>query len=270
MSIARWRHIHDGARPGALNMALDEAMARSVEGGAAVLRTYAWTRPTVSFGRNEPARGLWSEQVAAAMGLDFVRRPTGGRVVLHDTEVTYTVLLSARETGGPRQAYDRINSALAEAMRGLGAGVDSVGSIGRPKSSDTSPAEELRALPLDAGPCFQSPAAGEVVAGGRKLIGSAQARVGGTLLQHGSIILSGDQSRLAALNPDAAGFERPATLEELIGPVDFDTVARSVAMAMEAEFGGAWTDSDVRSEELHAAGVLVDARYGQPEWTWRR
>jgi lipoate-protein ligase A len=270
MSVRTWRHIRDGARPGALNMALDEAMARSVEGGRAVLRTYAWTRPTASFGRNEPARGLWSEPVAAGMGLEFVRRPTGGRVVLHDSEVTYTVLVPARDMGGPREAYRRINAALAEAMRGLGADVDAVGSVARPGPPAPRPDAEPRTLPLDAGPCFQSPAEGEVVAGGRKLIGSAQARVGGALLQHGSIILSGDQSRLAALNPEAAGFERPATLEELIGPVDFDTVARAVAAAMAAEFGGAWTESEVHPDELAAAVRLVDTRYGRPEWTWRR
>jgi len=239
-------------------MALDEAMARSLEGGQALLRTYAWTRPTVSFGRNEPARGLWSEDAAEGLGMDFVRRPTGGRVVLHDTEVTYTVLVPVRAMGGPREAYRRINAALAAAMRGLGADVDAVGG----ETPDT--------LPLDAGPCFQSPAEGEVVGLGRKLIGSAQARVGGALLQHGSIILSGDQSRLAALNPEADGFERPATLEELVGPVDFDTVAVTVAAAMSAEFGGVWTESELRPDELRAAEELVTTRYGRPEWTWRR
>ncbi len=261
----KWRSIIDAPRPGPLNMALDEAMALAFqapgtgEPAEAVLRTYAWVRPTVSFGRNEPARGLWSQGAGARMGMDFVRRPTGGRVVLHDAEVTYTVLVSAREGGGPREAYRRINLALAEAMRSLGAVVDAGDAI-----------DARSTLPLDAGPCFQSPADGEVVARGRKLIGSAQARVGGALLQHGSIILSGDQSRLAALNPEAAGFERPATLEELIGPVTFDTVARAVAAAMQAEFGGLWRESQVSPAELRDAEALVERRYGRPEWTWRR
>jgi lipoate-protein ligase A len=264
-------------------MARDETLARGLgergarEGGGeaerAVLRLYGWSGPTISLGRNEPtsplaARALRSASTESELPLDVVRRPTGGRAVLHDAEVTYAVAAPYRAFGGPRDTYRRVNEALAAALASLGANV----SVADPPDVRAAGA---RALPLDAGPCFQSPAPGEVVAAGRTLVGSAQARIGGALLQHGSIIIRGDQSRLAELDPAAATATPPATLEELIGPVTFDEVAdaleEAVLEALGGDAGGAPVRASSWSEEERArAAALVEEKYGRPEWTWRR
>jgi len=257
-STLAWRVIHDEARPGAMNMALDHALALELDGHEAVLRLYGWARPTVSFGRNEPARARYRPEVAwAGAELDYVRRPTGGRAVLHDDEVTYAVIAPPRALGGVRAAYRRVNEAIADALRSLGAAVT------------VSDAAGVSAI--DAGPCFQSPAAGEVVASGRKLVGSAQARVGGALLQHGSIILSGDQSLLADRSERSEGsYPPPASLSSMVEGIGFDGVAGAVVERMSARLGGSWSEGAYRAREVEAAGRLVTERYGRGEWTWRR
>lgn len=252
-----WRVIRDEPLPGATNMALDHALAASLGEGEAVLRLYDWERRTVSFGRNEPARGRYSKDAAEARGVDYVRRPTGGRAVLHDAELTYTVVAPVRAWGGLRDAYRLINHALAGALRALGAPV--------------ALAEETTVPSIDAGPCFQGPAGGEVTAAGRKLVGSAQCRIEGALLQHGSIILAGDQALLNRLS-GKGGEEHvpPATLSGLVGEVSRDQVAESVARAMRGTFGGRWTDGEYTAGERAAAQRLENRRYGREEWTWRR
>jgi lipoate-protein ligase A len=246
--------ILDGPRAGTRNMALDHAVASCVGDGRGVLRLYGWARRTVSFGRNEPT-GLYSVRAAEALGVDYVRRPTGGRAVLHDREVTYAVVAPVWALGGVRLAYRRINDALASALRSLGATVG------------VSAADGVMAL--DAGPCFQSPAGGEVVADGRKLVGSAQARVDGALLQHGSIILAGDQSLLGELQGGGA-HEAPATLEGLVGSVRTEDVVAAVTEHMQAAFGGRWDEGGYTPAELQEADRLEAERYAQDTWTWRR
>lgn len=244
-------------------MALDHALAATLASGEGILRLYGWRHPTVSFGKNEPAvrRGadrLGAQHVATGASPshpEYVRRPTGGRAVLHDNEVTYAVIAPVDGFGGVREAYREINRALADALRSLGAGVDLAGPNG---SARRGP------LPPDAGPCFQTPAAGEVVAAGRKLVGSAQARMGKALLQHGSILLAGSQRFLGSDGPD------PTTLVELLGEVSRSEVTAAVAEALPARFGGQWEDGEYRVEELDAAERLVSERYALDTWTWRR
>ncbi len=251
-----WRIIRDPPHAGSRNMALDHALARCVAPGSGVVRLYGWERPTVSFGRNEPAAGLYSVRAAHERGIDYVRRPTGGRAVLHAGELTYAVVAPVRALGGARIAYRRINEALAAALRSLGAGVElSAGGA---------------ALAPDAGPCFQSPVEGEVVVADRKLVGSAQARIDGALLQHGAIILSGDQSVLAELSDGAGDHRTPATLQELIGAVRVDDVAAAVTEKLQMAFGGSWSASEYRAAEIAEADRLEVERYARDSWTWRR
>lgn len=236
-------------------MALDHALATCLGEGEAVLRLYSWARPTVSFGRNEPSCDRYRAEAARRSGVDWVRRPTGGRAVLHDAELTYAVVAPIRALGGARAAYRAINEGLAEALISLGAPV--------------AVSEQGATLALDSGPCFQAPAAGEVVAAGRKLVGSAQARVEGALLQHGSIILGGDQSLLDELSGSGLG-EPPATLHDLIGPVAVDEVADAVVVHMRERLSGGWSNGGYTTRERSAARRLEAERYANDEWTWRR
>ena len=228
-------------------MALDHALAACLMPAEGVLRLYGWSTPTVSFGKNEAAVRVREGTHSGTGAIDYVRRPTGGRAVLHDDELTYAVVAPLDAMGGLREAYLRINEALAEALRGLGATVDLSAAAGT--------------LGLDAGPCFQALARGEIAAGGRKLVGSAQARLEGVLLQHGSILLGGDQSTLGE-----AGGE--VTLREMLGAVSRDAVAEATAHALRRSLGGEWTDGVYDARELEAAERLAAERYAQDTWTW--
>jgi len=239
-------------------MALDHALAACLSEGEGVVRLYGWERPTISLGRNEPAAGLYSVDATGTDGIDFVRRPTGGRAVLHDRDLTYAVVAPLRAWGGARAAYAAINEALAEALQALGAPVGLAQGHG--------------ALRPDAGPCFQAPAVGEVVAWGRKLVGSAQARLEGVLLQHGSILLAGDQSRLERLGGESgAEGEGSTTLRALVGPnVSTDDVSEAVEVSFRVAFRGSWAAGGYTASEIEAADRLENDRYAHDAWTWRR
>lgn len=256
----RWRILLDGEWSGADNMARDHALARELRTGTGVLRLYGWSRPTVSFGRNEPARGLYDPTAADREGVAFVRRPSGGRVVLHDDELTYAVAAPLRAWGGLRGAYRAINEGLVAALERLGVPAELAG-----------PSEEGEA-PLTAGPCFQHPAEGEVVARARKLVGSAQARVGRALLQHGSVLLSGSQDPLARIGPEAtaeAGAP-PTTLGSLLESVpERSVVARTLVEGLQEVLGGRWERDELTGLEEETARALRE-RYASTEWTWRR
>ncbi|MEX2582868.1 MAG: biotin/lipoate A/B protein ligase family protein [Gemmatimonadota bacterium] len=254
-----WRLVRTEPGDGAYNMAVDEMLADAVRAGAQPsLRLYSWEPPAVSLGRNQPASREYDRQALRAAGIDLVRRPTGGRAVLHDAELTYSVAAPARWFGSARRAYRRINEVLVVAVERLGA------------FAAVHPAVETASAKLDNAPCFAEPAAGEVVAGGRKLIGSAQLCEGGVLLQHGSIPLrqSGAYARLAP--PVARLLDgRSAYLEEVLGAaVSWNDAADAIVEAWNEEVA----PLDLRqlqADELELAERLA-ARYRSDDWTWRR
>jgi lipoyl(octanoyl) transferase len=209
-------------------MALDHAlMRRAARTGESVIRVYTWSRPTLSFGRNEPA--------FRRPGIDIVRRPTGGRNILHHRELTYSFTLP--DTDRPRATYERLNGILAAALARLGAPVTIV----------TDGATRIQ------GPCFAAPSPGELAYEGRKIAGSAQWREKGAFLQHGSILVDNDQE----------GFD-PATLRAVLGRAPS---AGELAMAF-AEIVDTVTfapDAIVREE-----AARLREHYLNDEWTWRR
>jgi lipoate-protein ligase A len=238
-------------------MALDHALAECLEPGSGVARFYGWSPPTISFGRNEPARGLYDVEAAAREGLTFVRRATGGRAVLHDEEVTYAVVAPVRALGGLKEAYRTINRGLIEGLRGLGV--------------EASLVEGGTVLAPDAGPCFQVPAPGEVTAGGRKLVGSAQVRLGRALLQHGSVILRGDQGAVTRLSGGREDPSPPAAVNDLVdAELSRAVVTEALAEGMRLALGGSWAEGAYDSREIEAADRLEEERYATEEWTWRR
>ncbi len=252
----RWRVLTDPPLSGPVNMARDEALARCLEEGEGVLRLYRWDPPTLSFGRNEPARGLFRRDAAREEGIAFVRRPTGGRAVLHSLELTYGLAVPLRALGGLKATYRLVNRGLLEGLKTLGAPVCLAG----PEGSS---------LPPDAGPCFREPAEGEVTADGRKLIGSAQVRLGRSLLQHGSLILDGDQDVVRRLRADPEPVPPPATLRSLLGTLpSLEELQRALREGLSRTLGGTWETDGYRPREERAARELED-HYRDPAWTWR-
>ncbi len=188
---ADWRCIDTGAQTGALNMALDESLVAGVEaGGASVLRFYGWDPPAISLGYSQSADGELDVDACRAVGVDIVRRPTGGRAVLHWQELTYSAIFAAsRESFGARieQTYGVIGECLVAGLRRFGADVE----LERAHVRSPRPRRGTAALP-----CFSSIARSEVKWRGRKLVGSAQRRFAGVVLQHGSIVIGPAHERL--------------------------------------------------------------------------
>ena len=253
-----WRLLDTPPAPGAWNMALDEALAESVaEGGAPVLRFYRWSPACLSLGRNQPAAGRYDLDALARRGWEVVRRPTGGRAVLHHRELTYSVALPATLLGSPRDAYTALNRALVAGLRRLGVDAAVQGDTGR-----RAPAPSLA-------PCFAEPVEGEVVAAGRKLVGSAQRRMGGVLLQHGSLPLEDDQREVAALLGEPPG-GAPAALVPLLGrSPPWNELVAALAAGWRDALGADLRPGAPDAAEEARAGVLAQ-RYASPAWTWHR
>jgi lipoyl(octanoyl) transferase len=243
-------------RAGTLNMAIDQALlGRAAQRAERWLRLYTWRPHCLSFGRHEPAARRYDAGRIAEAGLDVVRRPTGGRAVLHARELTYAVAAPASVLGDLRAAYLEIHRMLLGALRRLGA--------------DATLAENCPAPGLASGACFARPVGGEILLEGRKVVGSAQLREGDALLQHGSILLEDDQSLLTDLSRDRAHAGRSAPLSLMvgrrIGPVE---AAEAVSAAAEARWRSPWTCRSECADVLEeSAGHLP--RYQSPEWTWR-
>src|ERR1700675_1183567 len=116
-SYSRWRLLLAEPRSGAENMARDSALQAPPAGtGETVFSIYSWTRPTLSFGRHQPATGLYDIEKIRSANVDVVRRPTGGRAILHDHEVTYSVSAPLKDASPLRETYSRINRILLDGL----------------------------------------------------------------------------------------------------------------------------------------------------------
>jgi lipoate-protein ligase A len=254
-----WTLLFTPPLSGAENMALDEALLeRARESGQAVFRVYTWADPTLSFGRNQTALGVYDATRAEAEGVAVVRRLTGGRALLHHREVTYSVTAPLTLGASLRESYDRINRLVVAGLRRLGVAVE----VAVPRERAPAPS---------VAPCFERPAAGELVFAGRKLVGSAQWRDVGALLQHGSILVEDDQPMITVLSGNVVPPAPPAaTLSSALGRTPG---AEEVADAL---------FDAVRSLECECADrIELDAtlqtgirraldRYRDDRWTWRR
>ncbi len=262
--------LHPPAR-GAWNMAVDEAILEAVAAGKAppTLRLYAWSPPCLSLGQAQPIAEVDRERLAA-LGWDVVRRPTGGRAVLHTDELTYALVLPAAHPlaqGGVLDSYRRLAAALVDALRLLGLDPAITPEPGSPMQG--------KAI------CFEEPSRYEITVGGRKLLGSAQLRRQRAILQHGSLPLWGDIGRIAqALRyPDEAARSRAAaqvraratTVAEALGqPVTWEEAARALRQAFARRFDLAWRFAGLSEEEYHRALALREEKYAHPAWTGRR
>lgn len=261
--MTAWRLLDTGARDGAWNMACDVAlMARARRTGEAVFRVYAWERPTLSFGRHEAARRHYDTQAIAAAGVDVVRRPTGGRALLHHREVTYSITAPVVAGESLAASVRRFNRLLLDALHALGV--------------DAREAFASRALRPEGAACFAVPGTGELTLDGRKLVGSAQVRQDGALLQHGSILLDDDQGRIAGF---ATGPYLPpapaASLREALGArAAYEPVRRALLQVVTEVSGARSPEQLVLSPDEAFPGMpdLDDAlrQFRDAAWTWRR
>jgi len=275
---ATWRLIIDGETDGATNMAVDEAILTSVREGRSLptLRLYAWCPPCLSLGRNQPLDDV-DREACHAGGVDVVRRPTGGRAILHLDEFTYSLALldaDPRAAGGVLASYRRLSE-------GLLAGFDQLGVVAIQALGQRQPAADLTAI------CFDTPSdyeitvrrAGDPAAGGRKLVGSAQWRARGSVLQHGSLPLHGDIARIVgylALTDSEMEVQgqalraRATTLEEARGCVSpFPHVAQAMAKGFAQALDLTFISGALTAQEESLAAALRRERYANRDWTAR-
>lgn len=246
--------VETEARRGAENMALDQALLDAVaarDDGTAYLRLYRWNPPCLSFGRHEPALARYDRAAIERRGLDVVRRPTGGRAVWHQHEVTYAVAAPVAAFGSLPASYLAIHVRLAGALRALGSDAE----VANARARAPGPA---------AGPCFAQPVGGEILIQGRKVVGSAQVRQGTAFLQHGSILLDGTQDVVSRVSRLATALAHATSLSAALGRgVTFQEVTGVIR--------DCWLDG--REHWLSSSAVLPSCRvavFSNPAWTWRR
>ncbi|MEP7357949.1 MAG: lipoate--protein ligase family protein, partial [Anaerolineales bacterium] len=224
---ATWRLLHSPAADGPLNMAIDEAILLAVAEGASppTLRFFDWRPPCLSLGYSQPVADVDLARLAQ-LGYGLVRRATGGRAILHTDELTYSVIApqdEPRVRGGVMESYQQLSAGLMRGLALLGLNVRA------DKQYDPAAADAAK------GPvCFEVPSNYEITAGlggqPRKLLGSAQVRKRGVVLQHGTLPLHGDISRIV----DTLAFDTDA-------PADY--TAASIVTNIPGHFSGAFLNS---------------------------
>ncbi len=280
---ADWRLVLDAERPGALNMALDEILTRAcADGERAVLRLYAWSRPTLSLGRNQELARAADLEACEHLGVDVVRRPSGGHAVLHEREVTYALSVPASEpllASGAR-------AALRQIADGIVVGLDRLGVRARREVRGRGRGVPGAAVP--AAPCFATTARDEITVDGIKVAAAAQWRLRCALLQHGSIPLSIDPERLMRVTGAVAQGEIPPSRagvgilrwlswDEMQASRRSDEFIRLRQRVIESLIRGIEETLKVRLrpdrlrvDELQAARELQRRVYGSAAWTRRR
>jgi lipoate-protein ligase A len=279
--LQQWRFIDTGSGDAASNMALDEAILLAHETGTVppTLRVYSWDVPTLSLGYAQKTAREVDLVACQQHGVAVVRRPTGGRAVLHDHEVTYSVVLPTALSHGSNtlmEHYRLIGIALAVALRRLGLPVHLERSRLRshPRRAVASPA------------CFAALARYELSVAGKKIVGSAQKRLQGSLLQHGSIPLWMDRWRLfqcLRVPPERRGAlvqEAYATMtsvnEVVTTPVSASAVHAALREGFAASFGVELVEMPLLAEEWHLAAELRATKYATTAWNlegaaaWRK
>jgi lipoate-protein ligase A len=266
-----WRLILSPPGTGAWNMAVDEAILESAGQNLVppTLRLFSWEPACLSLGYAQPLSDV-DLPALTARGWHLVRRPTGGRAILHTDELTYSVAgppSDPRLAGSILESYRCLSAALLSALHRLGI-----------------PAESQAASPSNLaanGPvCFEVPSNYEITVTGKKLVGSAQARRKQGVLQHGSLPLCGDLTRInqVLVFPDEPSrktsakrlLARATTVEAVLGVVlSWDEAARAFIAGFQETLNLVLLPGELTADEKTRAEELVRRKYAHPDWTER-
>ena len=263
MKAKTWSLIlEDAPRRGSLNMAIDERLfIKAREESRTFLRFYQWERPTASLGYSQDADKAVDLESCRKQGIDVVRRLTGGKLVLHYRELTYSLASSDVETftATLRDSYQLISLALVKGLELMGLAA---------RLAPAAPPAYARGLM----PCFAYPARDEIEIGGRKIVGSAQKRTAGVFLQHGSVPLESDETLLKSIaRSEIEGGEVSMTsLSEVLGrSVAFEWAASRFTMGISDFFGIKVEPYVFEEADRRAIARLEAERYGNDDWTFR-
>ncbi len=273
---APWRFLDTGLADPYFNMAVDEAIARfGARGHPPTLRVYGWRPAAISIGYSQRIRQALNVKACAQRGVPVVRRLTGGRMVFHDQELTYSIIAPRGLVGlggSVLGTYKRIGQALVASLRRLG-----ISAYLQRMSCRYDGLGAAHGLE----PCFTRSGRYEVMVDGRKVAGSAQRWIGQMVLQHGSLLMGDGHLRVAQfLSPECtpAGDRMVQHLKEktislgvlLPRPVSYSQVAEAMVWGFQESFGVTLEPGRLRSDECSLAQRLIRQRYGRQEWTLRR
>ena len=275
---SQWRFIDTGAMSPAMNMAIDEALLTIHSQGKTppTVRFYTWEPSALSIGYFQKAEKEIDLEALERYELGFVRRPTGGRAVLHDQELTYSVIVSESYPDMPSQvteAYRVISNGLLKGFQLLGLHAEMV--------SLASEEEKAKYASLGSSACFDSPSWYELVVEGKKVAGSAQTRQRGTILQHGSILLDFDVDMLfdvltfpserAKERMKASFLEKAVAINHLSSrKIGLEEAREAFYRGFAAGLGIELMPSELTTEEYELAEQLAMERYSNGEWTFKR
>jgi len=271
-----WRLLINPPSNGATNMAIDESILDAITSHNAepTLRLYSWEPACLSLGFAQPVSDVNTEQLIKR-GWDLVRRPTGGRAILHCDEITYAVIgpeNDPRLDGGVLESYNKISGALLATLVNLGipatAAPISGNQISDPNDKYQNPV------------CFEVPSHYEITVRGKKLIGSAQARRKGGVLQHGSIPLKGDltriiqvlqfQSQESLAQAKSRLTQRAVTIEQTLGyTLNENVLIEALITAFQQTLNLELVESKLSNLELARTEKLILEKYSNPIWTNR-
>lgn len=278
MKKETWRFIDSGACSPAYNMALDEALLDWHSEGKIppTIRFYGWSPATLSIGYFQKAQKEIDVDAVRKHGLGFVRRPTGGRAVLHEHELTYSVIVTEEHPRMPKtvtEAYRVISEGILKGFHELGL-----------QANFAVPSTEMELARLKAprsSVCFDSPSWYELVVEGRKIAGSAQTRQKGVILQHGAILLDLDEEKLFSLfrfsnqrvkERMQKAFKKKAVAINTLTTkkVDYEEAKIAFKKGFEEGLNIKLEPSALTKEELNDVHQLAITRYETDDWNFRR
>jgi lipoate-protein ligase A len=241
-------------------MAVDEHLFRRLDKAArTAVRFYRWERPTASLGYSQRVEDVLALEYCKNNGIDVVRRITGGKLVLHWREITYSIVSSDTSTfsGTLAESYKRISQALILGLEKIGL---------RARLAGPPPSSYSRGNM----PCFAYPARDEIEVDGRKIVGSAQKRVGGRFLQHGSMPLQGDEGlldRISLSRENGSGSKMISVSEVLGKDADAGWVAENLVDGLAEYFRIDFEPSALGLSELKDIRRIQEKRYANEAWT---
>jgi lipoate-protein ligase A len=246
---------------GSLNMAVDEYLLHSLEEDSQTyLRFYQWEKPTVSLGYSQNVEEVTNLDYCRENSIDVVRRITGGKLVLHHREITYSVCSSDNITFPPSLSgsYRLISEALMNGLKKMG--IDSY-------LASEAPASYAKGNL----PCFSYPARNEIEVDGKKIVGSAQKRLGARFIQHGSIPVedNGDLLELVSSLKGGEGKVRMTCLSEVLDrKVSFDWAVECLGEGFSEYFGIKMEPKKFKTTEMEKISELQRNRYENKDWTF--
>lgn len=270
----RWRLVDTGHRTGPENMAIDEAIMRAHGRGEVppTLRFYGWQPAAVSIGYFQSMEGEVDLAAVRQGGWGYVRRPTGGRMIFHHLELTYSV--TVREellTGGVVESYRELSQGLLAGLGVLGARPELSGGEDDPRRANPGGFNTA---------CFDTPSAYELTIDGRKVAGSAQTRRDGVILQHGSILLDLDVPLLFSLLRVPEGQRerlmarlrtKAVSLQEAVGrPVSYTEASLAFGEGFRQGLALTLVPAGLTETELADADRLVAEKYGNDLWNLKK